>query len=142
MVHRDVKISNIVTVDGLVKVVDFGLAVDIGTVHSKRGGTKGKRPCDFVNGAGAYEYYSPPPEIGDRIRVEPALDLFASAIVTLELVIKAPIVNLSELQSCLLLLHRIPDGYEVRRLADLMESVLLNQTNINNLIDTLTNVLE
>jgi len=74
LVHRDVSLSNLmVTHDGAVKVVDFGIAsTTIATVHTSPGVVRGKA-----------SYMSPEQCLGDR--VDHRTDVFALGIVLYEL---------------------------------------------------------
>ncbi len=74
LVHRDVSLSNIMVAhDGIVKVVDFGIAsTTIATVHTAPGVVRGKA-----------SYMSPEQCLGDR--VDHRTDVFALGIVLYEL---------------------------------------------------------
>ncbi len=80
VIHRDVKPSNAIVVDGLVKLLDFGLALE----PSRRTGDVA--PEDRVVGTAAYLA----PEYLERLAASPAMDVYALGVLAHELCTGAP----------------------------------------------------
>ena len=80
VIHRDVKPSNVLVVDGVAKLLDFGLALE---QHRQDGELA---PEGRIVGTAAYLA----PEYLDRLQVSPALDVYALGVLAFELVTGAP----------------------------------------------------
>ncbi len=80
VIHRDVKPSNAIVCDGVVKLLDFGLALD------HRRAEHGLSREDRVVGTAAYLA----PEYVERLIVSPAMDVYALGVVAFELVTGGP----------------------------------------------------
>ncbi|HET9991445.1 MAG TPA: serine/threonine-protein kinase, partial [Kofleriaceae bacterium] len=80
VIHRDVKPSNALVCDGVVKLLDFGLALE-----HRRAEQELSRETRVV-GTAAYLA----PEYVERLQVSPAMDVYALGVVAFELVTGAP----------------------------------------------------
>jgi len=80
VIHRDVKPSNVIVLDGTVKLLDFGLALE------QRRQAEDLAREHRVVGTAAYLA----PEYLAELRVSPAMDVFALGVVAYELVTGAP----------------------------------------------------
>ncbi len=80
VIHRDVKPSNAIVVDGLVKLLDFGLALE------RRRQDDDLARENRVVGTAAYLA----PEYLARLHVSPALDVYALGVLAFELISGAP----------------------------------------------------
>jgi len=80
VIHRDIKPSNAIVSDGIVKLLDFGLALE-----SRRADTELEREARVV-GTAAYLA----PEYVEQLVVSPAMDVYALGVVAYELVTGNP----------------------------------------------------
>ena len=80
VIHRDVKPSNAIVCDGVVKLLDFGLALE-----HRRAEQELSRETRVV-GTAAYLA----PEYVERLQVSPAMDVYALGVVAFELVTGTP----------------------------------------------------
>ena len=80
VIHRDVKPSNAIVCDGVVKLLDFGLALE-----HRRAEQETSRETRVV-GTAAYLA----PEYVERLHVSPAMDVYALGVVAFELVTGTP----------------------------------------------------
>ena len=80
VIHRDVKPSNVIVGDGVVKLLDFGLALE-----RRRAEEELARETRIV---GTVAYLAP--EYLDRLNISPAMDVYALGVLAFELATGAP----------------------------------------------------